>query len=102
MWFHPRRIHPSNALRDDPTNSRAECRGDQVWGSLTAHVCISLRAFGHLAGIETRREISELMGRASKTAADSACASNTSTTTGSTPAARSPFALVVERVVPIM
>src|SRR5262249_45343826 len=32
---------------------------------------------------------------------DSACALNTSTTTGSTPAARSPSALVVERVVPI-
>jgi hypothetical protein len=61
MWFLPRRIHPSNALRDDPTNSRAERRGDQVLGSLTAHACISLRAFGHLARFETRREISELM-----------------------------------------
>src|SRR5262249_11126863 len=61
MWFLPRRAHPSNALRDEPTNSRAECRGDQVLGSLTARVCISLRAFGHLAGIETRREISKLM-----------------------------------------
>jgi hypothetical protein len=48
-------------LRDEPTNSRAECRGDQILGSLTEHARISLRSFGHLAWIETRRQIGKLM-----------------------------------------
>jgi hypothetical protein len=48
-------------LRDEPTNSRTECRDDQVLGSLTAHARISVRSFGHLAGIETRRQIRKLM-----------------------------------------
>jgi hypothetical protein len=61
MWLLSRRIHPSNALRDESTNSRAECRGDQIFGSLTAHPRISLRSFGHLARIETRREVGKLM-----------------------------------------
>jgi quercetin dioxygenase-like cupin family protein len=61
MWFLPRRIHPGNALGHEPTNSRAECRGDQVLGSLAAHACISLRSLDHPTGIETRRQISKLM-----------------------------------------
>jgi hypothetical protein len=61
MRLLPRRIHPSNALRDQAINSRSKHRGHQVLGSLTAHASVSLRSFSHLAGIETGWQICELM-----------------------------------------
>jgi hypothetical protein len=61
MQLLPRRIHPSNALCDEAMNSRIERRRNQVLAPLTAHASISLHSFRHLAGIETGRQISELM-----------------------------------------
>jgi len=48
-------------LCDEPTNFRLKHGGDQVLGSLAAHAGISLRSCGHLLGIETRRQISQLV-----------------------------------------
>ena len=61
MWYLPRRIHSTNAYATSRRTPATSAAADQILGSLAAHARISLHSFGSLAGIETRREIGELM-----------------------------------------
>jgi hypothetical protein len=61
MRLRPRRVHPGDALRDEPMCSRCKGGGNEVVRSLATHAGIAPRPFSHPGGIKTGWEIGQLM-----------------------------------------
>ena len=57
----PWRVHPGDALRNEPRCPRCKRGGNEVPRSLATHAGVAPRAFSHPGGIKTGREISQLM-----------------------------------------